>query len=141
MKIDIVHPGYLRAAAAALEAAAGEVILCSPMGALPDMVTDGVTGSFIGGNPSDPAVTGSSWSGSDCSPKTLPAGKGWRKRPASSPPPMTSPGSSSRYGNMPSPGSWRRPRPGRRGTDPARYATRPGRRAIGLTRSPSGHQQ
>ena len=44
---------------AALEAAAaGDVILCSPAGALADRVTDGVTGFLIEGNPSDPAVTG-----------------------------------------------------------------------------------
>lgn len=43
---------------AALEAAAaGEVILCSPAGALPDRVTDGVTGFLIDGDPSAPAVT------------------------------------------------------------------------------------
>lgn len=43
---------------AALEAAAaGDVILCSPAGALPDRVTDGVTGFLVDGNPSDPAVT------------------------------------------------------------------------------------
>jgi len=42
---------------AALEAAAaGEVILSSPVGALPDRVTHGVTGYLIGGDPSDPAV-------------------------------------------------------------------------------------
>jgi glycosyltransferase involved in cell wall biosynthesis len=44
---------------AALEAAAaGDVILCSPAGALTDRVTDGVTGFLIDGNPSDPAVAG-----------------------------------------------------------------------------------
>lgn len=42
---------------AALEAAAaGDVILSSPAGALTDRVTDGVTGYLIDGNPSDPAV-------------------------------------------------------------------------------------
>ncbi|MEU7802528.1 glycosyltransferase family 4 protein [Micromonospora arborensis] len=42
---------------AALEAAAaGEVILCSPAGALPDRVVDDVTGFLIDGDPSDPAV-------------------------------------------------------------------------------------
>jgi hypothetical protein len=34
------------------------VILSSPVGALPDRVTHGVTGYLIGGDPSDPAVTG-----------------------------------------------------------------------------------
>lgn len=44
---------------AALEAAAaGDVILTSPAGALSDRVSDGVTGYLIDGNPSDPAVAG-----------------------------------------------------------------------------------
>lgn len=42
---------------AALEAAAaGAVIVCSPAGALPDRVIDGVTGCLVDGDPSDPAV-------------------------------------------------------------------------------------
>jgi glycosyltransferase involved in cell wall biosynthesis len=42
---------------AALEAAAaGDVIVCSPAGALPDRVADGVTGFLVDGNPSDSAV-------------------------------------------------------------------------------------
>lgn len=42
---------------AALEAAAaGDVILCSPAGALPDRVIDGVTGFLINGDPSEPSV-------------------------------------------------------------------------------------
>ena len=42
---------------AAMEAAAaGAVILCSPAGALPDRVIDGVTGHLIDGDPDDPAV-------------------------------------------------------------------------------------
>jgi glycosyltransferase involved in cell wall biosynthesis len=42
---------------AALEAAAaGDVILCSPAGALPDRVIDGVTGFLVNGDPSEPYV-------------------------------------------------------------------------------------
>lgn len=42
---------------AALEAAAaGAVIVCSPAGALPDRVIDGVTGCLVDGDPGDPAV-------------------------------------------------------------------------------------
>ncbi|SCL13071.1 Glycosyl transferases group 1 [Micromonospora nigra] len=42
---------------AALEAAAaGDVILCSPAGALPDRVLDGATGFLIDGDPADPVV-------------------------------------------------------------------------------------
>ncbi|PMR61333.1 hypothetical protein C1A38_09350 [Verrucosispora sp. ts21] len=42
---------------AALEAAAaGDVIVCSPAGALPDRVVDGVTGFLIEGDPADAAV-------------------------------------------------------------------------------------
>ncbi|RNH98270.1 glycosyltransferase [Micromonospora aurantiaca] len=44
---------------AALEAAAaGDVIVCSPAGALPDRVVDGVTGFLIDGDPADPSVAG-----------------------------------------------------------------------------------
>ncbi|NBE82149.1 glycosyltransferase [Micromonospora rubida] len=43
---------------AAMEAAAaGAVIICSPAGALPDRVIDGVTGCLIEGDPADPIVT------------------------------------------------------------------------------------
>ncbi|GAB3066344.1 hypothetical protein GCM10027186_17900 [Micromonospora schwarzwaldensis] len=42
---------------AALEAAAaGQVIVCSPAGALPDRVVDGVTGFLVDGDPGAPAV-------------------------------------------------------------------------------------
>ncbi|GIJ30645.1 hypothetical protein Vqi01_58070 [Micromonospora qiuiae] len=44
---------------AALEAAAaGDVIVCSPAGALPDRVVDDVTGFLIDGDPADPTVAG-----------------------------------------------------------------------------------
>jgi len=123
VKIDIVHPGYPRVTAGDLErtglggnetamvlasrllAARGHRV-SSPVGALPGRVTHGVTGYRIDGDPPIPPSPGSSWTGSGCSPRALPAGKGWRKQPATSPPPMTSPRSSSRYGKMPAPGSW-----------------------------------